>query len=206
MIPYIPEISVFRIPLAAAGETQIRQRCGYFHLWQFEKIDTGEIALEGAISAVFGGQATTDDAVPFGYNSRIQFRQPVELVTLRWTAQANTRAVIMLAPSAEGLEANNIPARQLVFQGQATGFQTGSVAVGTTQTIIRPANPPRQRLILQAPITNPSAVAIGQITGVTMANGIILEPGQSFVGFSGGTYRAIAPVTGNELRFMEEEA
>jgi hypothetical protein len=205
LIPYIPEISVFRVPLATAGETQIRQRIGYFHLWRFEAIDTGAISLDGELSAVFGGQSIADDAVPLSYNSRIQFRQPVELVTLRWSAQANTRAVIMVAPNADGLEANNIPARQLVFQGQASSLLVSSVAVGTVQTTLRNANPARQRIVFQAPITNPSTVAIGG-NGVTMATGILLEPGQSFVGLSSQQYRAIAPIAGNEIRWMEEEA
>jgi hypothetical protein len=60
-------------------------------------------------------------------------------------------------------------------------------------------------LIVQAPVTNPSNFVIGA-SGVSLSGGIILEPGQSFIGLSSAAYFCIAPVTGNSLRFMEETA
>lgn len=205
MIPSIPEVGLFRLPLANAGETVIRQRTGYFHLWQFEYIDTGLQCLDGVVNVVFGGQSVTDDSIPFGYNSRAQFSAPVELVTLRWVAQPNIRAVFLIGPSANGLEANNIPAKQLVFQGQAPAFTSQAIAVGTVATTLLAANPNRQRIIIQAPVSNPAQVFIGPI-GVTLGSGIILDPGASFIGQSSGEYRAIAAAVGNNLRVMEERA
>lgn len=205
MIPNGPEISVFRVPLDVAGQTVIRQRVGYFHLWQFENISDGSVSLTGQVSATFGGQATQDDAVPLSYNSRMQFRPTVELVTLRWQAQANTRAVFVMSASADALEANNIPARQIVFQGQATSIVTGVAAVGTVAAQLVAANGFRQRLIAQAPVTNPATVVVGD-AGVTLANGLQIEPGGSIVLQSSAPLFGLASAAGGFIRWLEERA
>lgn len=205
MIPRGAEISIFRIPLDVAGQTVLRQVTGYFHLWQFERSATGGISLDGQVTACFGSQATADDAIPFAYNSRMQFRPPVELVTLRWEAQPGLRAVIVVSPSPDALEASNIPARQLVFQGQATAIATGVAPVTTATTQLIPANAFRQRLIVQAPVTNPATVVVGEDLAVTLADGIQIEPGGSLVLTSSAALFGLAGAAG-QLRWLEERA
>jgi hypothetical protein len=205
MIPRSAEISVFRIPLDVAGESLLRQRTGYFHLWQFENIADGTISLDGQISAVFGSLATVDDAVPFGYNSRVQFRPPVDQVNMRWNAQPGIRAVVLVSFNPDALEASNIPARQLVFQGQAPTLTTQAATVGTVAAQVIPANSFRQRLVIQAPSGNAAHVIIGP-SGVTLGSGVILEPGGVLVLNSSAAIFAISSLAGQGLRIMEERA
>lgn len=205
MIPSGPEITVYRIPLDADGQTLIRQRVGYFHLWQFENSADGTVNLSGQMTAVFGGQATQDDGVPLSYNSRVQFRPTVDLVTLRWNAQPGIRAVIVMSASADALEANNIPARQLVFQGQSPRIATGVQSVSTSRTQLVPANSFRQRLIVQAPVTNPATVVLGDNT-VTLANGLQIEPGGSLVLTTSAPIFGLSASAGGFIRWMEEGA
>lgn len=205
MIPAVPEVSVFRIPLDAAGETQFIQRIGYFHLWQFENSD-GSISLDGAVGVVFGGNGTREDQVPMGYNSRVQYRQPVDRCTIRWLSQPGRVAVFLVGPSADAMEANNIPARQLVFQGQAPLWTVANVVVGTTAAQIVAAEPNRQRVVIQAPSANAAAVALGPVNTVSMSTGLLLEPGQAWEGRSSGAYWAIGPVAGLNVRVIREAA
>lgn len=202
MIPAIPEVSVFRIALDQAGESQFIQTIGYFHLWRFENSD-GTVSLDGELGVVFGGNGTRDDQMPMSYNSRVQYDRPVDRCTLRWNAQPGRVAVILVGPRGSQMEANNTPARQLVFQGQATAMQTAAVAVLAAATQVAAANTRRSRVLIVAPASNIATIFVGP-QGVTIANGIPLDPGQSYVGFSSARYDAIAAAVGNNVRVMEE--
>jgi hypothetical protein len=202
MIQAGPEISVFRLPLDVAGDWTLTQRVGYFHLWQFENTD-GSVSLDGIVNVVFGTTGGDDDAVPMGYNSRVQMNQTVDRVRLTWEAQAGRVAVVVCGPSAQAMEANNIPARQIVFQGQARSMIVQNIVVLNTVTTIVNTETNRARIIFQALITNTAPIYLGP-SGVTVATGLCLEPGQVFVGLSNAPYRAIAPITGQNLRVMRE--
>jgi RES domain-containing protein len=197
------EISIFRIPLDVAGSQLVSQQCGYFHAWRFLNSD-GTLSLDGEISASFGGQWNTE-RVPFTYNSRLALGTPVDRVLIEWAAQPGRVAEILLTRDPRGLDGQNTPARQLVFQGQATAMQNSAVTVGTTAAQIVAANSRRSRAIITAPAGNPSVLYFGPV-GVTLANGTPLEPGQSMVGLSSAEYHAIAPVAGCSVRILEELA
>jgi hypothetical protein len=197
------EISTFRVPLDTAGTMLISQQCGYFHLWRFLNSD-GSLSLDGEIRATFGGQWDAEQ-IPFGYNSRVQLSVPVDRVLLGWNSQPGRIAEILMTRDPRGLEATNAPARQLVFQGQATAMRTDAVAIGTGNTLIAPADTRRQRIVIAAPVGNSGVVVIGP--GITnLATSLPLEPGQSFVGFSSAQYNARSAATGNFLRILEELA
>jgi hypothetical protein len=197
------EVSIFRIPLDAAGSQLVSQQCGYFHLWRFINSD-GSISLDGEISATFGGQ-WDNEAIPFGYNSKLALIVPVDRILIEWAAQPGRSAEILMTRDPKGLDGNNTPARQLVFQGQATAMENNAVTVGTSAAQIVAANSRRSRVIITAPAGNPSVIYFGRV-GVTLANGTPLEPGQSMVGLSSAEYRAIAPVAGCSVRILEELA
>lgn len=197
------EVSIFRIPLGAAGSQLVSQQCGYFHLWRFINSD-GSISLDGEISATFGGQ-WDNEAIPFGYNSKLALIVPVDRILIEWAAQPGRSAEILMTRDPKGLDGNNTPARQLVFQGQATAMENNAVTVGTSAAQIVAANSRRSRVIITAPAGNPSVIYFGRV-GVTLANGTPLEPGQSMVGLSSAEYRAIAPVAGCSVRILEELA
>jgi hypothetical protein len=197
------EVSIFRIPLNAAGSQLVSQQCGYFHLWRFINSD-GSISLDGEISATFGGQ-WDNEAIPFGYNSKLALIVPVDRILIEWAAQPGRSAEILMTRDPKGLDGNNTPARQLVFQGQATAMENNAVTVGTSAAQIVAANSRRSRVIITAPAGNPSVIYFGRV-GVTLANGTPLEPGQSMVGLSSAEYRAIAPVAGCSVRILEELA
>jgi hypothetical protein len=195
------EISIFRIPLDTAGSQLISQQCGYFHAWRFLNAD-GSLSLDGEIGASFGGQSNAE-RIPFTYNSRLALGTPVDRLLIDWTAQPGKVAEILLTRDPRGLDGQNTPARQLVFQGQATAMQNAAVTVGTSAVQIAAANSRRSRLIVQAPITNTAALSIGPV-GVTVANGIILDPGASFVGLSSAQYNGVSSAAGQNLRIYEE--
>lgn len=206
MIPRGPEITVFRVPLESAGEMILRQTCGYFHLWQFEKISDGTPMLDGVVGASFGAIASADDAVPMGYNTRIQFRPVVELITLRWVAQQDTRAVFVMSPSPDALEGSNVPARQIVFQGQATNFGTLAFNIGPVRTTVAPSRPSRQRIVFQAGAGNSDRIFLGTSGVLVGGNAIVLEPGASFEARTSEAISAIAATDGQILRRWEETA
>jgi hypothetical protein len=195
------EISIFRIPLDAAGSQMISQQCGYFHAWRFLNSD-GTLSLDGEIGASFGGQWNAE-RIPFTYKSRLALGTPVDRVLIDWTAQPGKVAEILLTRDPRGLDGQNTPARQLVFQGQASAMQNSAVTVGTSAVQIAAANSRRSRLVVQAPVTNTAALSIGPV-GVTLANGIILDPGNSFVGLSSARYDAISTIAGQNVRIHEE--
>jgi hypothetical protein len=195
------EISIFRIPLDVAGSQMVSQQCGYFHAWRFLNAD-GSLSLDGEIGASFGGQSNAE-RIPFTYNSRLALGTPVDRVLIDWTAQPGRVAEILLTRDPRGLDGQNTPARQLVFQGQATAIQNSAVIVGVAAMQIAAPNSRRSRLIVQALLTNTAPISIGPV-GVTFANGIILEPGASFVGLSSAQYNAISSVAGQNLRIYEE--
>lgn len=195
------EVSIFRIPLDQAGSQLVSQQCGYFHLWRFINSD-GSISLDGEISATFGGQ-WDNEAIPFGYNSKLALIVPVDRILIEWAAQPGRSAEILMTRDPKGLDGNNTPARQLVFQGQATAIQNAVATVGTTAAQIVAANSRRSRLIIQAPVTNNAPISIGG-AGVTLTGGIILDPGSSFIGFSSARYDGISSVAGQNLRILEE--
>ena len=197
------EVSIFRVPLDVADRMLITQQCGYFHLWRFLNSD-GSLSLEGEIGVTFGGQWDAE-RVPFGYNTKLQLAVPVDRVLLTWSAQPGRVAEILMTRDPRGLDGENAPARQLVFQGQATQFTTGNVTVGTVAAQIVAPNARRSRVVISAASGNPAAVFIGPV-GVTTGNGLPLEPGQSFVGFSSAEYRAISTAAGCVVRTMEELA
>jgi hypothetical protein len=195
------EISIFRIPLDVAGSQLVSQQCGYFHAWRFLNSD-GTLSLDGEISASFGGQWNTE-RVPFTYNSRLALGTPVDRVLIEWAAQPGRVAEILLTRDPRGLDGQNTPARQLVFQGQATGMANSAAAVGTIAAQIVAGNTRRSRVLITAPTGNPSVVYVGGAS-LTLANGTPIEPGQSFVGLSSAQYQAIGPIAGNSLRIFEE--
>lgn len=182
MIPNIPEITIFRIPLTTAGETILRQKIAYFHLWRYESILDGSSQTDGELSAVFGAQGSQDDAVPFSYNSRIQLAQPVDMVKMTWAAQTDRRAVILVAPRGEGIDGTNVPARQIVTpdQGAVGNNAVTAVTSGTRATILA-GNVNRLRAVVQAPLTNTAPLYVGTASVVNLpTQGIILDPGASF--------------------------
>lgn len=195
------EISIFRIPLDVAGSQLISQQCGYFHLWRFLNAD-GSISLDGEIAATFGGQWNAE-RVPFGYNSRIALSTPVDRVLLEWAAQPGKIAEILMTRDPRGLDGQNTPSRQLVFQGQATSMRNSAVTIGLTASQIVAAESRRSRVIIQAQVTNTAAITIGQV-GIALNNGIVLEPGASFVGLCSSRYDAISSVAGQNARILEE--
>jgi hypothetical protein len=195
------EVSIFRIPLDAAGSQLVSQQCGYFHLWRFINSD-GSISLDGEISATFGGQ-WNNEAIPFGYNSKLALIVPVDRILIAWAAQPGRSAEILMTRDPKGLDGNNTPARQLVFQGQATAMLNNAVTVGTTAGQMVAANSRRSRVVVQAPVTNTAAVSIGPV-GVTLGNGIILDPGVSYVGLSSAAYYGISSIAGQSVRILEE--
>jgi hypothetical protein len=197
------EISIFRIPLDVAGSQLVSQQCGYFHAWRFLNSD-GTLSLDGQISASFGGQWNTE-RVPFTYNSRLALGTPVDRVLIEWAAQPGKTAEILLTRDPRGLDGQNTPARQLVFQGQATAMQNAAATVGTTSAQLVAANSRRSRLIIRALNTNTDMVWLGP-AGVTVGNGIPLSPGESFVGLSSAAYYAISGTAGQSMRILEELA
>lgn len=205
MIPNIPEVSVFAIPLDVAGSTMLRQRVGYVHLWQFENIADGSISLDGAVDVVFGGQSTQDDALPMGYNSRVQISSPVDALTIRWAAQPGIRARFLVGPDARAMEANNIPAKQLVVSSGSTAVATSSATVGVAAAQILAASSTRARAVIQAPTTNTADVVLG-VSGVTMASGIILTPGAAFEWRATAAVFAIAGAAAQGVRIYTEAA
>jgi hypothetical protein len=197
------EISIFRIPLDVAGQQLISQQCGYFHAWRFLNSD-GTLSLEGEIGASFGGQWNAE-RIPFTYNSRLALGTPVERVLIDWTAQPGKVAEILLTRDPRGLDGQNTPARQLVFQGQATTMRNAAQTVGNAASTIVPADTRRSRVIISSLLTNTDRVVIGG-AGVSLAAGLPLDPGASFVGFSSALYQAISGTAGQQIRILEELA
>lgn len=202
-MPALPELSVFRLPLATAGETVIQQQVGYLHLWRFER-DDGSLDLDGQVTAILG-KLSDQDGVPLSYNTRLQFRPKADIIRLTWSAQPSRQAVILLSANADAIEANNLPARQLVFQGQSTQTAVTRQVVTTTAGPAFVANSTRQRCIVQAPITNSDAIQIAQTNGA-LPDGLVLEPGASLVLFTSAGMRARALSGTQILRIMEELA
>jgi hypothetical protein len=203
------EISVFEIDLSSAGQQLISQQCGYFHLWRFLNSSDGTISLEGEVRCTFGGQ-WSEERVPFGYNSRIQLAVPVDRVLVEWNAQPGRRAEILMTRDPNGLDAQNMPARQIVFQGQSrvVGLSSFAIPVTPSATQVQGNNPGRQRVLIQAPLGNPGPVIIGPSTGAgtLLSSGLVLEPGQTFVALASTAYFATSPISGNRLRVMSENA
>jgi hypothetical protein len=197
------EISIFRIPLDTAGSQLISQQCGYFHAWRFLNAD-GSLSLDGEIGASFGGQWNAE-RIPFTYNSRLALGTPVDRVLIDWTAQPGKVAEILLTRDPRGLDGQNTPARQLVFQGQATTMQNAAGTVGLTSAQLVAANSRRSRCIIRAINTNTDMVWLGP-AGVSVANGLPLSPGESFVGLSSAAYHAISGTAGQSMRILEELA
>jgi hypothetical protein len=197
------EISIFRIPLDTAGEQLISQQCGYFHAWRFLNSD-GTLSLDGQIGASFGGQWNAE-RIPFTYNSRLALGTPVDRVLIDWTAQPGKVAEILLTRDPRGLDGQNTPARQLVFQGQATSMRSAAQTVGTAASTIVAADTRRSRVIISSLLSNTDRVIIGG-AGITLAAGLPLDPGASFVGFSSALYQGISATAGQQLRILEELA
>jgi len=207
MIPAVPEVSIFALPLDTGGQFELTQRVGYFHVWQFEDIATGALSLDGAVRVAFGTASSVDDELPMGYNSRIQLDQPVDRLTIRWDAQAGRRVRLLVGPDARNLEANNIPARQLVTGTGSTTIAGGTTVVGTTAANVVTANPLRTRVTLQSDPANTGLIGLSQSSGITIATaGVILRPGDAFVIQSTALVRAISDTPGQLVRRIEEFA
>jgi hypothetical protein len=199
------ELSIFRIPLDAAGATRIDQQVGYIHLWRYERSD-GTIDLDGEMN-LFVSSTTAQDGVPLSYDSSVQFQPRADFIRLEWAAQPGRTAVILISPNARAIEANNRPARQLVFQGQATRFTATTVTVGTGFISLLAANSTRFRAVLQAPVSNTSAIRIGESNAsITAGAGILIEPGSSFIVTTSANVRAVSDVAGQSCRIWEETA
>jgi hypothetical protein len=199
------DIHIFRIPLDVAGEQVFNLQSGYVHLWQFERTG-GLLDLDGRVFCNFSSLADGEE-LPMGYNSRIQLVPKVDRWRMRWDAQAGRTAVLLVAADAKNIEANNVPARQLVTSAAGTSVNYGVVSIANTVTLIRGADVTRYRLLVRAPISNVGTVWIGN-SAVTSATGFPLEPGEVFeVTNTTGTIRAIAATaTGNSVRWWEEVA
>ena len=199
------EVSIFRIQLDAAGSQLVSQQCGYFHLWRFINSD-GSISLDGEISATFGGQ-WDNEAIPFTYNSKLALIVPVDRILIKWAAQPGRSAEILMTRDPKGLDGNNTPARQIVFQGQAGVAQQSAITgiIPTASVLILPPNSARQRVILKSPINNTSTIYVGQ-AGFNASTGMPIEPGESLVLFTSGGLRALASSGSQELRILEEVA
>ncbi len=197
------EISIFRIPLDTAGQQLISQMCGYFHAWRFLNSD-GTLSLDGEIGASFGGHWNAE-RIPFTYNSRLALGTPVDRILIDWTAQPGKVAEILLTRDPRGLDGQNTPARQLVFQGQATSMRSAAQTVGTAASTIVPADTRRSRVIISSLLSNTDRVIIGG-AGITLTAGLPLDPGASFVGFSSALYQGISSTAGQQLRILEELA
>jgi hypothetical protein len=195
------EISIFRIPLDVAGSQLVSQQCGYFHAWRFLNSD-GTLSLDGELLASFGGQWNAE-RVPFTYNSRLALGTPVDRVLIEWAAQPGRVAEILLTRDPRGLDGQNTPARQLVFQGQATSMNSSAASIGTTAAQVASANSRRSRIIIQTPNSNTGPIYLGPV-GVSLSNGIQLDPGSSFVGLSSGQYNAISASGTQSVRILEE--
>lgn len=180
MIPNGPSITSQTIPLETAGEMVIQGPIGYLHLWQFENA-AGALDLDGTVSVTFGSLNPADDDVPLGYNSRIQMAVPVTFVVIRWAAQPGRRARLLMAPTAAGLEASNIPARQLVTVTNATTLVMNTTTVGLTSASMLPNTTLRLRGVVQSDPANTGLIGLGTASSVTLATaGVILRPGDSF--------------------------
>lgn len=197
------EITPLTIPLDSAGSLLLSQQIGYFHCWRFTRGD-GSVDLEGEVRASFGGQ-TNAERIPFTYNSKIALAVPVDRVLVEWDAQPNRIALIYMTRDPRLVEAQNIPAKQLVFQGQATRHLVSNLTVGTGAVNVALNEPDRLRVIIQAASTNTAAVTIAN-NSAQAPNGLILDPGASFVGFSSAAYTAISTVAGQNVRVMRELA
>lgn len=196
------EISIFEIPLDTAGNQLISQQCGYFHAWRFINANDRSLSLDGEIFATFGGQWNTE-RIPFTYNSKLRLIVPVDRVFVEWAAQPGRIAQILLTRNPQGLDGQNVPARQLVFQGQATDMENAAATVGLAAAQIVAANSRRSRVIIRSIISNNDMIWIGP-NGVTVSNGIPLSPGESFVGLSSTAYFAISNTAGQSVRILEE--
>jgi len=197
------EISIFRIPMDAAGSQLISQQCGYFHLWRFLNVD-GSVSLDGEMGASFGGQWNAE-RIPFTYNTRLALGTPVDRVLLEWTAQPGKTAEILLTRDPRGLDGQNTPAKQLVIQGSSSQTQNSSATVGTTAAQIIASNPARGRVIIQSNPFNTSNIYLGQI-GLTTANGIILAPGAAYEWRGQNAVFAISDAANQNVRIMTENA
>lgn len=195
------EVSIFRIPLDTAGSQLLNQQCGYFHLWRFLNTD-GSVSLDGEIGVTFGGQWDAE-RIPFTYNTKLALAQYVDRILLQWNAQPGKVAEILMTRDPRGLDGQNTPSRQLVFQGQATSMRNTAATIGLTASQIVAADSRRARVIIQAQVTNTAPIIIGPV-GLALNNGIILEPGSSFVGLSSARYDAVSSVAGQNARILEE--
>ena len=196
------EVSIFRIPLDAQGKQLVSQQCGYFHLWRFLNSD-GSISLDGEIGATFGGQ-WDNEAIPFGYNSRLALAVPVDRVLIEWAAQPGRVAEILMTRDPRGLDGQNTPARQLVFQGQArtASARAASVISASSSQILAPDST-RSKATIKALTTNTDRIFLGQ-TPLNSGNGIPLEPGESISLALSGSIRALAASGTQEMRILEE--
>ena len=195
------EISIFRIPLDAAGSQLISQQCGYFHLWRFTNTD-GSLSLDGEIGCNFGGQSN-QERIPFTYNTRLALATPVDRLLVDWTAQPGKTAEILMTRDPRGLDGQNTPARQVVIQGTAAQAVNSSATIGTSAAQIIAANSARARAIIQANPLNTSNLYIGQ-TGLTVGNGIILNPGSSYEWRGVNAVFGIADAAGQNARIIVE--
>lgn len=197
------EVSIFRIPLDTAGKQLVSQQCGYFHLWRFLNSD-GSISLDGEIGATFGGQ-WENEAIPFGYNSRLALAVPVDRVLIEWAAQPGKIAEILMTRDPRGLDGQNTPARQLVIQQGSSIAQNSAATIGTTASQLFAASGTRARAIIQSNPLNASNIYLGS-SGVTSGNGIILTPGSAYEWRATNACFAVADSAGQNVRIMLENA
>lgn len=199
------EISTFRIPLDVEGSMLVNQQCGYFHVWRFLNAD-GTQSLDGEVRATFGGQWDSE-AVPFGYNSKVQLIVPVDRVLLKWDAQPGRIAEILMTRDARGIDASNAPARQIIRFDQGNALSTIGVTVNAvTHVQIRAAYEQRLRLVIQCPETNTAPVYVGSGNASSLrTHGQIINPGGSFVitNYSGAV-NGLSMAGNQAVRTMEE--
>lgn len=202
MTQLVPEISTWRINMTSAGSMEINQAVGYLHAWNFTA-SGGVIALDGSLFCRLGGQ-NTDEEIELRYNNRIQLKNPVRGIGLRWNPQSAYTATIIIAARAEDFDADNTPATNLVVPGLGGNLFSGNFPVTTSPSIIRNLNVSRRTLTVQALSTNPAPVEIGGNT-LTLGTGMILPPGAAYT--VDGSLQAlfgVASVAGCSVRWMEQ--
>jgi hypothetical protein len=129
---------------------------------------------------------------------------PVDRVLIDWTAQPGKVAEILLTRDPRGLDGQNTPAKQLVFQGQSRLVTSRGLtlnAFSSSQVFAPDTN--RTRAIIKALPVNTDRILLGQ-TPINAGNGMPLEPGESLTLYVSGQLRAVSASGNQELRILEE--
>jgi hypothetical protein len=189
---------VIRINLSAAGELRIDWAFGYFHIVRFEDL-SGVAILDGEISVALNGN--DDDYVPLLYNNKI--RDKCDRARIRWAAQPGRVAVLIVADKAENFALDTPNPKQLVVSSGGTSGSNAAVIVGTSAVQVAASNSSRQSVIVQN--LGSAAIFVGFSSGVTVANGARILPGESYVcDKTTSAIFAISGTAGQDVRVLQE--